>query len=153
MEETFSVSTSPEKEISEFIDFANSFHTISRTRCHQKKKIVFPDTKVFKRPRFADNKTLDVRTNYRPTETFQYTHFSSSNPPTVKKGFIKGDTLRLLRTTSVKETFELRNLKFLTRLLEQGYPRELDQNILAEVKLSSRKNEALQSKANKQPPK
>ena len=102
------------------------------------KKNVFPDTEVFKRPRFADNKTLDVRTHYRPTETFQYTHFSSSNPPTVKRGFIKGDTLRLLRTTSVKETFKLWNLKFLTRFLEQGYPRELEQNILAEVKLSSR---------------
>ena len=59
----------------------------------------------------ADNKTLDVQTHYKPTETFQYTHFSSSHPLSVKKGFIKGETLRLLRTNSVKETFELQKLE------------------------------------------
>ena len=41
--------------------------------------------------------------------------------------------MRLLRTNSVKETFELRKLEFLTRLLERGNPRELAANILAEV--------------------
>ena len=53
--------------------------------------------------------------------------------------------MRLLRTNSVKETFELRKLEFLARLLERGYPRELAENIPAEVKFSSR-NEALQNK-------
>ena len=101
------------------------------------KKIVFLDTEVFKGPHFAHNKTLDVQTHYRPTETFQYTHFSSSHPLSVKKGFNKGETLRLLRKNSVKEIFEVGKLEFLTRLLEQGYPRELAENILAEVKFSS----------------
>ena len=108
-------------------------------------KIVILDTKVFKGPRFANNKTLDVQTHYKPTETFQYMHFSSSHPPSVKKGFIKGETLRLLRTNSVKETFELWKLEFLARLLERGYPRELAENILAKVKFSSQ-NEAVQNK-------
>ena len=71
----------------------------------------------------ADNKTLDVQPLYKPTETCKYTHFSSSHPLSVKKSFIKGDTLRLLRTNSVKETFELRKLEFLTHLLERGFPR------------------------------
>ena len=39
----------------------------------------------------------------------------------------------LLRTNSAKETFELRKLEFLTRLLERDNPRELGANILAEV--------------------
>ena len=51
--------------------------------------------------------TLDVQTHYKPTETFQYTHFSSSHLVSVKKGFIKRETLRLLRTNLVNETFEL----------------------------------------------
>ena len=76
-------------------------------------EIVFLDTEVFKGPRFAYSKTLDVQTHYKPTETFQYTHFSSSHPLSVKKGFIKGETLRLLRTNSVTEIFELRKLEFL----------------------------------------
>ena len=107
----------------DFVDFANSFHARNVAR----------------------NKTLDVQTHYKPTETFQYTHFSSSHPLSVKKGFIKGEALRLLRTNSVKEIFELRKLEFLTRLLERGYHRELAENILAEVKFSSR-NEAPQNK-------
>ena len=45
---------------------------------------------------------------------------------------------------SVKEIFKLQKLEFLTRLLEQGYPRELSENILAKVKFSSR-NKALQN--------
>ena len=54
-----------------------------------------------------------------PTETFQYAHFSSSHLLSVKKGFIKRETLRLLRTNLANETFELRKLEFLTRLLER----------------------------------
>ena len=108
-------------------------------------KVVFLCTEVFKGVRFADNKTLDVRTHYKPTETFQYTHFSSSHPLSVGKGFIEGETLRLLRTNPADQIFELRKLEFVTRLLELGYPRELAENISAEVKFSSR-NEALQNK-------
>ena len=50
---------------------------------------------------------------------------------------VLGETLHLLRTNSVEETFELRKLEFLTRLLKRGYRRELAKNILAEVKFSS----------------
>ena len=41
----------------------------------------------------------------KPTETFQYTHFSSCHVPGVKKGFIKSQALRLLRTNSSKAIF------------------------------------------------
>ena len=56
---------------------------------------------------------------------FQYTHFSSSHLLSVKKGFIKRETLRLLRTNLVNEIFELQKLEFLTHWLKWGYPREL----------------------------
>ena len=61
----------------------------SRIKCHQKKKNVFFDTEVFKGPRFADNKTLDLQTHNKPTKTLACMHFSSSHPLSVKKGFIK----------------------------------------------------------------
>ena len=32
-------------------------------------RIVFLDTEVFKGPRFAISKTLDVQTHFKPTET------------------------------------------------------------------------------------
>ena len=34
------------------------------------------------------------------TETFQYTHYTSCHPPGVKRGFIKGEAIRLLGTNS-----------------------------------------------------
>ena len=54
---------------------------------------------------------------HKPTETFQYTHFSSCHPPSVKKGFVKGEALCLLRTNSVKESFELKKKEFITRVI------------------------------------
>ena len=75
----FSVWTLPETDINNFIDFAaNSFHaTIKFSLEPSSKKIVFLDTKDFKGPGFIQSKILDVQTHFKPTETFQYTHFSS----------------------------------------------------------------------------
>ena len=56
-------------------------------------KIVFLDTEVLKGPRFITDKILDVQTHFKPTETFQYTHFSSCHPLSVNKGFVKGENM------------------------------------------------------------
>ena len=88
---------------------------------------------------------LDIRTHYKATETFQYTHFSSCHPPGVKGGFIKGEALRLLRTNSTKATFEEKIRHFESRLIERGYPKNLVQRTLSEVIFENRK-QALQQK-------
>lgn len=54
------------------------------------------------------------------------------HPLSVEKGFVKEEALRLLRTNSVKESFELKKLQFLTRLLERGYPKSFVEDILSE---------------------
>ena len=46
---------------------------------------VFLDTKVYKDTRFKDQSILDVKAYFKPTETFQYTHFTSCHPPSRKK--------------------------------------------------------------------
>ena len=66
--------------------------------------------------------------------------------PVLRGRFNKRETLRSLRINSVKETFELRKLEFLTRPPERSYPRKLAENILTEVKFSSWKKE-LQNKS------
>ena len=85
-------------------------------------EITFLDTKVYKGVRFDKESILDVQTHYKPTETFQYTNFYSCHPPGVKKCFIKGEALRLLRTNSSQVTFERNIRNFHNRLLERGYP-------------------------------
>ena len=83
-------------------------------------EIMFLDTKVYKGVRFDNESILDVQTHYKPTETFQYTNFYSYLPPGVKKGFIKGEGHRLLRTNSSQLTFERNIRNFHNRLLERG---------------------------------
>ena len=51
---------------------------------------MFLDTIVYKGTRFKEKSILDVKTHFKKTETFQYTHFTSCHPPSVKKGFVKG---------------------------------------------------------------
>ena len=60
-------------------------------------------------------------------------------PPRVKKGFVKGEGLRLLRTNSSQETF-VENIRiFKLRLRARGYPNNLIDKTLSEVKFSNRK--------------
>ena len=112
IDDIFSVWTINENEINDFVLFANSFHPTIQFTCEMSsERIVFLDTEVFKGPRFAEGKILDVETHFNPTETFQYTHFSSCHPFSVKKGFIKGETFRLLRVV-VKKRFLGHHQKF-----------------------------------------
>ena len=63
----------------------------------------------------------------------------------MKKGFIKGEALRLLRTNPVKENFCKYKRDFELRLCNRGYPTALVHEILAEVHFFNR-TEALHNK-------
>ena len=113
--------------------------------------MTFLDTNIYTGERFRSYSVLDVRTHFKPTETFQYTHFSSCHPPGVKKCFIKGEALRLLRTNSPRKIFgeQIQNLK--SRLQQRGYPENLVQRTFSEVQFGNRKLALLQNpKENKQ---
>ena len=68
-------------------------------------EIAFLDKVVYKGARFEIESILDIKTHYKPTETFQYTHYTSCHLPGVKRGFIKGEAIRLLRTTQSNDAF------------------------------------------------
>ena len=146
IDDIFSLWDIPAEEVKTFVDFANSFHpTIKFTYELSSSKALFLDTEVFKGPHFSTLNILAIRTHFKPTETFRYTHFSTCHPFNTKKGFIKGETLRLLRTNSVKENFENFKRDFEQRLYKRGYPVSLVKNIFSEVRFENRK-EALRSK-------
>ena len=137
--------TSPDK-IESFLKKANNFHSTVKFRAEMPEtEITFLGTKVYKGVRFDKESILDVQTHYKPTETFQYTNFYSCHPPGVKKGFIKGEALRLLRTNSSQITFERNIRNFHNRLLERGYPAAILRKYLSEVKFADRKT-ALQQR-------
>ena len=111
------------EEIDQFILEVNRHHpTIKFTAEISEEKTNFLDTTIFKGERFYKDSIFDIRTHFKPTETFQYTHFSSCHAPGVKKAFIKGEALGLLRTNSSKATFEENVKNFRSHLRVRGYP-------------------------------
>ena len=65
-----------------------------------------------------------VITNYI-FSTFQYMFFTTCHPPGAKKGFVKGEALRLLRTNSSVKKFEENITTLKKHLSERGYPQNL----------------------------
>ena len=125
-----------EHEINKFIELENSHHSaeISDT------ETTFLDTVVYKGKRFHDQSILDIKTHFKPTETFQYTHFASSHPPGVKKGFVKSETHSPLLINSSNTTFEEHIIKFKSRLLARGYPKSLIKRVLCEIIFTERES-------------
>ena len=134
------------EEITLFIEQANNHHaTIKFTAEISEDKVTFLDTIVYKGESFNSMLILDVGTHFKPTETFQYIHFSSCHPLGVKKGLIKGEALWLLRTNSSKENFQKGLEEFQKHLRGRGYPQNLMTLTHSEVHFENRK-EALQQR-------
>ena len=144
IDDIFSLWDTSREDLTQFIDLANKHHpTIKFTAEISDTETTFLDTSVYKGERFTNESVLDIRTHYKPTETFQYTHFSSCHPAGVKKGFIKGEALRLLRTNSSKTAFEEKIKLFQSHLIDRGYPEGLVQRTLSEVNFENRKQALL----------
>ena len=113
-------------KIESFVEKANNFlSTIKFTAEMSETEVIILDTKVYKGVRFDKESILDVQTHvYLQTNRNIPVHadFYSYHPPGVKKGFIKGEALRLLRTNSSQITVERNNANFQNRLLESGSP-------------------------------
>ena len=140
IDDVISVWDTSRNKIEEFLLKANNFHpTIKFTAEISETETTFLDTIVYKGVRFNKDSILDVRTHFKPTETFQYTNFYSCHPPGVTKGFIKGEALRLLRTNSSENTFQENMRNFATRLKNRDYPATTVEKHLSEVNFSDRK--------------
>ncbi|XP_068742030.1 uncharacterized protein [Montipora capricornis] len=141
IDDLFSLWDCNRNEVERFIEQANTFHpTIKFTAEISENEIIFLDTVVLKGERFMKEFILDIKTHYKPTETFQYTHFTSCHPLGVKRGFIKGEAIRLLRTNSSKTTFEECLTNFKRRLEADGYPKNYIESSLSEVTFDSRQS-------------
>ena len=128
--------TTTKDEVLQFIENANQFHpTIKFTAEISDSKATFLDTTIYKGKRFYETDIFDVSTHFKPTEKFQYTHFKSCHPPGVKKGFVKGEAIRLLRTNSNEGEFSTQIENFKKRLLERGYTETQIKKLLQKLTL------------------
>ena len=109
----FSLWDMSKPDIEAFIEQANLHHpTIEFMAETFDTKTAFLDTVVYKSTRFKEKSILDAKTHFKQTETFLHTHFTSCHPPKDKKGFVKGEALRILRKNSSETTFEENNSNF-----------------------------------------
>ena len=75
IDDIFSLWDISKADIEQFIEQANSYHpTIKFTAEISDTETTFLDTVVYKGERFKEQSILDIKTHFKPTETFQYTH-------------------------------------------------------------------------------
>ena len=130
-----------------FSEKSISYHpTIKLTDEVSENETTFLDTTVYNGERFENESILNARSHFKPTETFQCTHFNSCHPPGIKKGFFKGEALTLLRTNSSRVTFTDNIKTFKTCLISRGYPKKLVEKILSEGNYADRKTALTQKK-------
>ena len=114
------------QQLCDFVDFLNTGHpTINFTLQYDMHSIDFLDINIYKGPRFQSSGILDLQPHYKLTNTFSYLHLSSSHPPHVQTGLIKGELTRLLRLSSSPSTYAKHVNLLLTHLRERGYPVKL----------------------------
>ena len=76
--DAFSLWETGTETINQFVLEANIHHPAVKFMAEiSEKEINFPDTTVFKGKRFYEDAILDIRTHFKPTETFRYTDFTS----------------------------------------------------------------------------
>ena len=98
----------------------------------------FLDTRIYKGSRFSETGILDIETHFKPTNTFQYMHFSSCHPKEAFKGLVRGEAIRILRSNSSQAKFESTISTFRHHLLCRGYPKSFVDPLLASVLYSLR---------------
>ena len=81
IDDVFCLWDTNKEEIENFIGQANSYHPTIKFNA----EVSQLETAVYKGERFEEESILDVRTHYKPTETFQYTNYNSCHPAGVKK--------------------------------------------------------------------
>ena len=64
----------------------------------------------------SETKPIEWKRHCDDIEKFQYTHFTSCHPQGVKKGFVKGKAIRLLRTNPNANEFRTQVNNFKKRL-------------------------------------
>ena len=131
--------TDSRKALEDFLHRLNScYPTIHFTWTISSEGVDFLDTRIYKGSRFQQTGILHVRTYFKPTNTFQYLHFSSSHPKGVFKGLVKGEAIRFLRSNSSQDDFERTLTTFRHHLLCRGYPKVFVDPLLSTIPYSLR---------------
>lgn len=109
-------------ELEEFFKLANSHHKFLKfTYEISESDTTFLDVHLFKGRRFIADNILDMKTHFKPTNSFLYLHRNSSHKEHVFKAFIRGEVIRYRRSTNNDNDLREILLKFKQNLINRGY--------------------------------
>ena len=130
IDDIFLLWTTSEQNLNTFLTNLNEFHpTIKFTSEISHTNTTFLDIDIFKGNRFNQIGILDITTHIKPTNKFQYLHYTSSHPISMKRSVVTGELHRFLRSTSSLGDFLNHRENQKTRFLNRGYPRKLIKDI------------------------
>jgi hypothetical protein len=98
----------------------------------------FMDLSILKGAGFHKTGLLDTKLFRKPLNPYLYLPFSSDHPLHVKKGFIKGELIRIARASSTFELYFTDRDHFLKSLRARGYPFHLIEKVASQVTYDSR---------------
>ena len=128
---------------------ANTEHELLKfTFEHSERSIDFLDITLYKGERFTTSGILDTKSFIKKTETYQYLQRTSTHPPSVFKGLIKGESLRHLRLNSNPTNLKITLKHFEKKLIERGYSKA-EIKIAIEEALKTPRKKALTTSKNR----
>ena len=131
--------TDTQDELDTFIHKLNQHHpTIKFTYETSTSSIDFLDLTIYKGKRFEEEGILDVKTHFKPTNTFQYLHHKSAHPKHIHKAVITGEAKRFLKTNSDETNFNKTIAELKTHLLGRDYPHRLIDDTLETIHFKDR---------------
>lgn len=108
------------EEAKALISKLNSVHSAFKiTPVYSDEKVNFLDLIIYKDPLYPDR--LQTKPYTKPNNPFLYLPESSAHPLGVKKGFIKGRLIALIRSSSTLEAYLTERNNFIRRLRVRGY--------------------------------
>lgn len=117
-------------EFKQLLEQLNSYTpAIKFTATIDPQEIVFLDTRVFKGNNYSLNNVLDIKVNFKVTDTHSLLHFDSYHPPACFKGILKSQILRFRRIcNNMEDTHHAIDTLF-NVLHTRGYPKRLTSTI------------------------
>ena len=127
------------EEILNFFEIANSHHRLIKfTYEILEESTTFLDITVFKGERFNTSNILDVKTHFKPTNTFQYLNRTSAHNSAVFKAFIKGEAIRQIRNTNNNNSLQKTLSEFKRHLLKREYNTNEIETAINEASMTNR---------------
>ena len=109
-------------DIHELFNMANNHHRFLKfTYEISQTAITFLDVNIYKGKRFFSNSILDVKTYFKPTNSFLYLHRSSCHNRHVFSALIKGEVIRYIRNTNNQDDLQHMLTQFKLNLIKRGY--------------------------------